>query len=249
MVCGARIRCDDALMTHALFRAALLFTMLLPLQACGFVYKAEPIQAWVVDAETHQPLEGVIVVAHWQLKGGLEGGNPVGQMMVMETVTDAKGRFYFPGWGPKPRSLKGRLKTRSPGILLFKSGYAYRDLENELNNESLRGKLEMPLRSDWHGKTIEMERFKGTMEAYKNNFESFNRGLERIAADNPGECGWRKIPNTIRAMNHERVRLMAHGVNPDTLSSVDRELLMNDDYFTKKGSCGSPKEFFKDIQK
>ena len=115
-------------------RYVLLMALLLPLQACGapFWYKAEPIEAWVVDAETNQPLEGVIVVAHWQLKGGLEGGNPVGEMMVMETLTDAKGRFYFPAWGPKLRSLDGRLKTQSPGILLFKSGYEYRGLENKL---------------------------------------------------------------------------------------------------------------------
>lgn len=232
-----------------LFFPLLLMVLLLPLQSCAFYYSAEPIEAWVVDANTKQPLEGVIVVAHWQLKGGLEGGNPVAQMMVMETVTDKNGRFHFPGWGPKLRSLSGRLKTESPEILLFKSGYEYQSLRNELTNETLRGELEIPLKSDWNKKTIKMEKFKGTVEAYKNNFESFNRGLERIAADNPEECGWRKIPNTIRAMNHERMRLMAQGVNPNTLSSIDKELLMNDDYFTKKGSCGSPKEFFKDIQK
>ena len=48
---------------------SLLLAFLLPLQACGAPpwYKAEPIEAWVADAETNQPLEGVIVVAHWQL--------------------------------------------------------------------------------------------------------------------------------------------------------------------------------------
>lgn len=231
-------------------RYVLLLALLLPLHACGapFWYKAEPIEAWVADAETNQPLEGVIVVAHWQLKGGLEGGNPVGEMMVMETLTDAKGRFYFPGWGPKLRSLEGRLKTQSPRILLFKSGYEYRGLENKLNHKSLRGDLDKPLRSDWNDKTIKLERFKGGLEKYEELFEDFNHALERMATDQPGKCNWKNIPMTIRAMNQERKRLIALGVTTNTLSTIDNELLMNDPFYTKKGGCGSPKEFFKGFQ-
>ena len=229
-------------------RYLLLMLLLLPLQACAFYYSAAPIEARVVDAATNQPLEGVIVVAHWQLKGGLEGGNPVGEMMVMETLTDAKGRFYFPGWGPKLRSLEGRLKTQSPGILLFKSGYEYRGLENNLNNKSLRGDLDNPLRSDWNGKTIKLERFKGGLEKYEELFEDFNHALERMATDQPDKCNWKNIPMTIRAMNQERKRLIALGVTTNTLSTIDNELLMNDPFYTKKGGCGSPKEFFKGFQ-
>ncbi len=233
MVCGVWIQCDDVLMRHALFRAAFLFAMLIPLQACSLVYKAEPIQAWVVDGETNQPLEGVIVVAHWQLKGGLEGGNPVGQMMVMETVTDAKGRFYFPGWGPKPRSLKGRLKTRSPGILLFKSGYEYKDLENELNNESLRGELKQPLRSDWDGKTIKMERFGGTMEEYADHLLSFNISVQSIYREN---CEWKNIPRLSVAM-HKQEKIFRKEQILNSLHSIED--------LPNKG-CGSASEFFKE---
>ena len=107
-------------MNRILLRTVLTLFMLTPLLSYGFfTYTAEPIEAWVVDPETNQPLQDVIVVAHWQLKGGLEGGNRVGQMMVMETVTDAQGRFYFPGWGPKFRPLNGELKTGSPRIAAF----------------------------------------------------------------------------------------------------------------------------------
>lgn len=231
-------------------RCVLLMALLLPLHACGvpFWYKAEPIEAWVADAETNQPLEGVIVVAHWQLKGGLEGGNPVGQMMVMETVTDTKGRFYFPGWGPKLRSLKGDLKDQSPGILLFKSGYEYLGLQNYPTNKTIRGDLDNPLRSEWNGKTIKLERFKGGLEKYEELFEDFNHALDRMATDQPDKCNWKNIPMTIRAMNQERKRLIALGVTTNTLSTIDNELLMNDPFYTKKGGCGSPKEFFKGFQ-
>lgn len=191
-------------------RYVLLMALLLPLHACGapFWYKAEPIEAWVADAETNQPLEGVIVVAHWQLKGGLEGGNPVGEMMVMETLTDAKGRFYFPGWGPKLRSLEGRLKTKSPGILLFKSGYEYRGLENKLNNKSLRGDLDNPLRSDWNGKTIRLERFKGQGEEYARHLGS----LSLSWAYTGNECEWKRIHRMVLASHEQAMVFKKQGI-------------------------------------
>src|SRR5690348_13390482 len=86
---------------YAVLIVALLSVLILSLQACttsATYYSAEPITAWVVDAETKQPLAGVNVVAHWQLEGGLEGGNNIGQMMVMEAVTDTAGKFSFPAW-------------------------------------------------------------------------------------------------------------------------------------------------------
>ena len=84
-----------------LFALLLLgMTHALSVVAAPMRYTAEPIEGWVVDKENGQPLEGVIVVAHWQLEGGFEGGYPMGQMRVLETLTDAQGRYYFAGWGP-----------------------------------------------------------------------------------------------------------------------------------------------------
>lgn len=184
--------------------------MLLPLQSCAFYYKAEPIEAWVVDAETKQPLEGVIVVAHWQLKGGLEGGNPVGQMMIMETVTDAKGRFYFPGWGPKLRSLRGDIKDQSPGILLFKSGHKYRGLQNKTTNKTIRGDLDLPLKSDWDKKMIELQRFKGTTEEYANHIHSLDNDLEWARY---GEnCEWKQVPVMLVALHRMSESFSSQGV-------------------------------------
>ena len=113
----------------------LLFALLiLPLSGCASLqYSAEPIEAWVVDAETKRPLEGAIVVAHWELKGGLEGGNIQGQIMVMESVTDKAGRFYFPAWGPTWHIASpwwGYLSDSDPELLLFKSGYGYVSVSN-----------------------------------------------------------------------------------------------------------------------
>lgn len=226
---------------HGLF---VILACLATLPACAaLTYSAEPIEAWVIDTETKKPLEGVVVTANWQLEQGTAGGNiQAGQLMVMEAVTDKEGRFSFPAWGPKT-TWQSFLVNDDPQLLFFKSGYEYRRLNNPYSSDrELR--LRPDRRSVWNGKTIELKLFKSGLKEYEELFEDFNHMLERIATDQPTECHWKNLQKTIRAMNQERSRLVALGVNPNTLSSIDNELLMNDLFYTKKGGCGSPKEFF-----
>ena len=153
-------------------------------------YSAEPIEAWVIDAETKQPLEGVIVTANWQLEEGTFGGNvPVGQLMVMEAVTDNNGRFYFPAWGPiKPK--KGHLVIRDPQLLIFKSGYKHVGLENEFSQNYNKGAMR---RSDWNGKRIEMKKFTGTSKEW---FKMLERSIPPI--DGPEDA--KKISTLLKAI-------------------------------------------------
>ncbi|MCF6199453.1 MAG: hypothetical protein L3J67_08665 [Hyphomicrobiaceae bacterium] len=59
-------------------------------------YSAEPIEGWVIDADTKKPIEGVIVVANWQLHKSTIGGRiPAAHLNIMETLTDKNGRFFF----------------------------------------------------------------------------------------------------------------------------------------------------------
>jgi hypothetical protein len=90
----------------------------LALSACER-YSADPIEAWVVDASSGAPLEGVIVTANWQRTGGFEGSYPKGQMMVMETTTDKKGRFQFSGWGPKWYFGEGKWSGKTIEMKVF----------------------------------------------------------------------------------------------------------------------------------
>lgn len=218
-----------------------LFLLLItPLFGCAITYSANPITARVVDAETKEPIEKVIVVAHWQLKGGMEGGNEVGQVMVLETETDKNGQFYFPGWGPKLRSLSGTLKDESPAILLFKNGYRYRGLSNEINKKTLYGDLDVPLKSDWDGKTIEVEKFKGTVEEYVRHVSSFSGNL-RFVEDN---CQWKIVPRMILELQKQLDVFKAAGIVTG-FYSVDYLPMNKED----EAKCGSPKEFFKEYQK
>ena len=237
-------------MTHKLIvQWLLVVTSVLPFSACAMplTYSAEPMEARVIDVDTKQPLEGVIVTANWQLEEGTFGGNvPAGQLMVMESVTDKEGKFSFPAFGPK-RAPKGHLVDRDPQLLLFKSGYEYQRLNNPYSSDR-KMRLRPVRRSDWHGKTIEMKLFKGAVGKYAERFKDFNRELDSIISQEPEDCYWKKLPHTISAMMQERRILEQKGARYPF--SIDQRLSISDEYFRKKGGseCGSPKDFIKGLQ-
>jgi hypothetical protein len=185
----------------------LLLGLLITQTACdgSLLYSAEPIEAWVIDAETKKPLEGVIVTANWELTGGWEGSYPVGQMMVMEAVTDAKGRFYFPGWGPKLHLGQGKLRDIQPQLLVFKSGYHYRNLANEP-----RGSAVYSGKSEWSGKKIELKPFTGTEQEYAEHVYRLDGNLDRMRDGK--ECEWTKIPRMLVALHGMREHFDSKGV-------------------------------------
>jgi hypothetical protein len=218
----------------------LLGCWLLPLSACSTAYQAEPIEAWVVDAETAQPIDGVVVTANWELEIGTVGGNvPVGQIMVMETVTDQKGRFYFPAWGPKevptniPHSILSppHLVNRDPHLLLFKSGYKWAGLENNFvtnyNKSSLR-------KSEWNGKTVKIERFKGDLKEYARYLEFFHPHFIRE------DCNWKSVPKMVLALDKQREIFIRNSIDTGLLSINSLEGMSPAD----KKRCGSAIEFF-----
>jgi len=230
------MRCDCLLL-----RRILPLAFFLPLQACATTYSAEPIEAWVVDAETAQPIDGVVVTANWELEEGTVGGNrPAGQIMVMETVTDDKGRFYFPAWGPKstpvnfpqPLTSEPHLVTRDPHLLFFKSGYKWRGLENEFSGDYNKGSLR---KSDWNGKTIKMERFTGNLKEYAKYLDFFDPRFIRE------DCNWKEVPKMVLAIDQQRHMFSQHGISTPLLSINKLEGMSPKD----RERCGSAQEFFR----
>ncbi len=213
-------------------RFFILLAVALTLSACieaPHQYSAEATTAKVVDADTKKPIAGVIVTANWQLEQGTVGGNvPVGQIMVMEAVTDKDGKFTFPAWGPK-WTFKGHLVIDDPQLLLFKGGYEYRRLQNEVTTRYNKGSLR---HSDWNGKTIEMKPFKGTMEEWADHLSSLKISLYFVEDD----CNWKKTPRTILALDKEVNRLREAGFN--------RSIYSIEYLPTKESECGSSKKFF-----
>lgn len=189
----------------------------------------------------HQkPLEGVIVVAHWELHQSTVGGRiPAGQLMVIETVTDKDGRFYFSKWGPKRRS-KGYLDDRDPAILLFKGGYEYRGLQNltksYINENSVR-------RSMWHGKTIELQPFKGGLEAYAGRLYRLSSDMDSMLDFARGDktCNWKKTPQMLATLHKMSLHFDKKGVKLKGWRLGQHILRVQD--IPHNPDCGSPKEF------
>ena len=224
----------------------LFLVALCPLQACGMQYSAEPIEAWVIDAETNQPLEGVIVVAHWQLYGGLHPDN-AGELTILETVTDKAGRFNFPAWGPKAlpsgAPSNARLTFLDPEILIFKIGYTHQRVANELTSDALKNQGPPLRRSRWNGKKIKMEKLdKLTLK----DLDDLNGDLKFLLR-NPENCNWRYVPKTILAIRDSRLELAKNGIRPAGWSTLDEDLIENSRHYASKGGamCGSPRDMFK----
>ena len=208
-----------------------------PTSALAFIYYAESIEGNVVDAKTGKPIEGTLLVAHWELKGGIEGGTPIRELQILEAVTDANGRYFLPSWGPR-FALFGQLRSASPEIFVFKTGYKFRALYNEWHSG-----LDTT-RSAWNRKTIALEPFTGTLAEYAEHLSSLSSGLENAGfniGDQSGEwCGWRLFPRMLRALDELEARLRASDVRRGTVVSF---LRANETQIREKG-CGSVAEFF-----
>jgi hypothetical protein len=198
-----------------------LFVLLLLWAARGGAaplwYSSPVLEARVVDDGTGQPLAGVVAVAHWELRGGLIDGRTIGQLVVLETVTNADGQCSFPAWGPKLRPLFGWLAlSSSPTLVLFKSGYtvAYPPPEWHLTMHLAPRVLPLP---HWHDTTIRMQKFNGSMKERGEQLY-FLRGKLRFALDSyEDDCLWKQIPRLLVAFAQEDSRLAtATGMPSDT---------------------------------
>ena len=177
----------------------ILIAVLGLLQGCAPQYSTKAIQGTVIDNSTGQPLADVNVIAHWVLKYGLEGGNG-SDLQLMESVTDDKGRYAFPAWGPLKvqRDLlsDARLKDQDPELIFFKSGFAPLVLRNERSID-FSGPGPSLRTSDWDGRTIALEKFTASPAAYASVVSTLLTGVSI------GRCRWQKIPRAIVTITRE----------------------------------------------
>lgn len=230
-----------------LLHCVLLAFAMLPLQGCSRDYSATAIEAWIVDTETKQPLEGVVVVADWKLEFGLEGGQSA-ELKVMETVTDKNGRFYFPPWGPMeiPKDLpsEARLKDRDPQILMFLNGYepepkiTYR----ERPIKSMGGHGASVRSWEGNGKIIGLAKFNGDMKDYASRLGELWGSL-LFAHMTSRDCEWKLVPRMIAALIKQYKILKDQNIGSIYFQIPPFET------FPNQQVCGSAKEFFKDYLK
>ncbi len=169
--------------------------------ACGRFYSADEITATVVDADTKAPLARVHVIAEWAVRGGMNYGNVVGYMNVMETVTDKDGRFHFPGWGPRANFHFGAIRAvEAPALLFFHHGYRIAAMNN--NDISF---LHAPrhMRSAWDGQAMPLKRNADAASGYDPGYVALETDLEFLRR----EGYWADVTRFLCAIARERALL------------------------------------------
>ncbi len=137
----------------------------------------------VIDAETREPLEGVVVLGVWYSQGWSPGGGVSTYYDARETVTGKNGEFTIPGKGLR---ILSNLDTIQ--VLIFKKGYEHVGMGPWVSfkeDSSLRKKVE------WEGDMVIVPIRKMSLEERKKRII----GKENI----PGN----KQKKLIREINRE----------------------------------------------
>ncbi len=114
-------------------------------------YSAPPLQGQVVDAETGEPLAGVLVLATWITRiEGLGNGNANRLVEIQETKTGRDGRYSLEGGGPWIRRPFTRMTGQAPGLMFIRRGYLSVSMANRSEKNTSRQV------SDWNLETISL---------------------------------------------------------------------------------------------
>lgn len=221
----------------------LCILLLLSQSSCALIPQrltADSIEGWVVDADTKKPLQGVNVVADWILFGGLEGGNVDGHIHVSETVSNVDGHFFLPSWEPLWTGIG--FGHRNPRIILFKSGYRYREVSNTgvfggIDPSEQSGPLWV---SRWNGQTIELKPFEGSLQEYADHLSSLDGSIGFIAMLG---CWWKEIPHLLHSLTEQNQIFRSAGVRSLLSHTLDKDgyFFANEESITRECNF-SPRE-------
>lgn len=193
----------------------ILIGIILLIQACASpIYYAKRIQGQIVEHETGQPLEGVIVVAKWVLMHKTPSQYYHDKKLrIVETLTDQNGNYVVSG-SPMIRLRPfTELADHDPVISFFKKGYTPLFVSNSSDRDTV-------IRySEWNGRVLKLKHFNGTNDRYAN----YLRGLFNL-----DRSDWCFVPKLSQAMYEEVKRLNSEGFNsillpdiPDTMPDTN----------------------------
>lgn len=142
----------------------------------------------VIDAETGEPIEGVVVLGVWSKGYPTPGGTVHEFYDARETVTDANGEFSIPGM-----RLRIMSNLEPMDVLIFKAGYEYLGLMPWI---SLKEDILL-------NKKIKWEENKAIIPLRKLSMEERKRlGTPSFSSEAYRE---KKIPLLIKEINKEEI--------------------------------------------
>ena len=146
-----------------------------------------PYKGRIIDADTGDPIEGVVVLGKWSREHITPGGAVSEYYDARETITDNNGEFSIPGQG-----LLIASNVTPMSVLIFKAGCEY--LETTWLGLKVDGILRQ--RVKWEGDKAVIPLKKLTMEERKK------RGSP---PDPPTEAAFEKVRLLLIEINKDRV--------------------------------------------
>jgi hypothetical protein len=182
---------------------------------CAPTYSAAPFKFKVVDADTGEPLEGVIANALWLVED--RRGEGLGFLTATEAVSDKDGYVEMPGWGPRKLTRKAwdpfaqaRMDPNQPKLQLYKRDYAF--FENVPSSDT--GYLSDPTWTGesvrvaaWNNSVIKLKRFSGRFEVYVNMLAGGQTAGTTLAG-----CLWHSTPRMTAAFLNEAREAERHKI-------------------------------------
>lgn len=126
-----------------------------------------PYEGRIIDAETGQPIEGVVVLGVWTKEIVTPGGATNEFYDAQETLTDKNGEFKLQGMGTKILSMVTPMN-----VLIFKSGYehfGYGPWVELQKSKYLKRKMGIK----WDGNRVIIPLKQLTLDERKNRFGSY----------------------------------------------------------------------------
>lgn len=204
-------------------------------------YYSKPFGGQVVDAVTGKPMEGVNVLAYWDMEHA-ESGHGAGTLTQEEAVTDADGRFEIPGWGPlqiqRSDGAWVRINPTAPGVKAFKPGYEFgrqfvSTNANKNGGDMGMATLGLPFNG---GPSVREAKLDGPIKMKlfpRSEKEYFSLLQYDVVAMH--DCLWTKAPRFIAAIIKEQRR--GETQFPDKVWHSPFYYLMHDD--PRFAKCGS----------
>ena len=178
----------------------IVIILLLTIQGCFpairlFVYDGTH-SGRVVDKDTGEPIEGVVVLGVWTTKIGTVGGAWCEFYDARETVTDEKGSFSVPGQGVMVITNVDVMQC-----VIFKAGYEYHSFDWDMLEEDL-GRI---IKIKWEGNKPIIPLKKLTME---------ERRRQGTPPAPPFDAPFEKVKLYLKERNKDRID---RGLKPLTL--------------------------------
>jgi len=175
-----------------------------------FVWFSTEFRARVVDESTGRPVPGAIVLATWELMGGVFHMSTQGVLKVSEVVTGPDGAFHIPAWGPRFAFGLGRLQTQQPHMRILSPGYYPLFVDNQPQPMTVDNyaRADTLIRFLYQDQDLKLKPRDQDLAAYEGTLNYLvGTELAFIYYNIRRGCDWRSAPRTLAFVHDRKLEL------------------------------------------